>query len=345
MPEAADEGYFVLYELEPPINGAFHDSTPVPYSADNRGTAPAFDRIAYYLELTRENETQWVYASMDAFSDDATAIGLPHNQDNPVAHQQNVRNMNVASNVPGIVTGTFMDGGHVEMWPGNYAIEDTYGVYASRDDLYDWGDGPHRIEAGYGTFQIHNPLARQTLLAYNHWGVDSEEDDDIGIGNQAVENPDWTFAENTAEYTQRRLVILVRPRTYDVSFTELPLDRKLYPRNPDTNSATVAVAGTESYGGYDQAVLRIYRTGVLIDTVSRTLDYQNGNAPFAFDPEITAQLAGYDFELLLAQGESLKTVELVRDVVAGDAFILYGQSNAEAASYDSERSANEYASQ
>ena len=345
VPETAAEGYVVIYELEPPVDGGFRNATPVPYSINNHHLAPDFDRVAYYLELTTENETKWVYVSMEAFTESAAALGIPHNQDNPVVHQRNVRNMNVLSNVEGVETGAFIDGGHVEMWPSNYGPSDSYGVFAATNQQYDWGDSGGRTDAGYGSFQIHNPMARQTILAYNRWGVLGSAHDDIGIGNQQTGEPDWTFAGNAADYSGRRLVILVRPRTSDLSFTALPKNRQLYPRNLATNSAAVLVAGTEAFGGYDAAVLKVFRNGFLNTTINKSLLYENGVADFSFTPTIAAELASYDFEVLLRQGDNEKTVERIRDVVAGDAFIVYGQSNAEAMRYDdSERSANEYAS-
>ena len=56
---------------------------------------------------------------MDAFTDDLGKIGVPTVQSG--AHfQQNVANMNVYSNVKGIVTGTGLAGGNIEFWPNNY---------------------------------------------------------------------------------------------------------------------------------------------------------------------------------------------------------------------------------
>src|SRR5690554_2180475 len=101
VPEVTVDDYRVLYELDPPVDGGFWDSKPVPYQTDNSQIVPNFDRVAYYLELTNAQGTRWVYVSMDAFSDDPKKLGLPHNISNPVVHQRTVSNMNVASNVAG----------------------------------------------------------------------------------------------------------------------------------------------------------------------------------------------------------------------------------------------------
>ena len=60
---------------------------------------------------------------------------------------------------------------------------------------------------GYGSMQVHNHDARQTLFALNHWSEGSRAD--LGIGNQPKDNPDWTFAANAGSYKTKRLRVLV----------------------------------------------------------------------------------------------------------------------------------------
>ena len=52
------------------------------------------------------------------------------------------------------------------------------------------------------------PRAEQTLFAINHWR--RGERTDIGIGNRAEKNSDWTFAGNAHSYSDKRLRVLVR---------------------------------------------------------------------------------------------------------------------------------------
>ena len=54
----------------------------------------------------------------------------------------------------------------------------------------------------------------------------------------------------------------VTPSSYDIDFTAFPEPLQVYPRNRATNKAVVPVVGSESVGGYSQAVLRVYRNGV-----------------------------------------------------------------------------------
>jgi sialate O-acetylesterase len=100
LPEA--DGYDLVYSLNIP-NAANYGATGVPYSLDNHLniTGPV-DRIAYYLELALPGgPVQYVFVSMDAFTQDLRLIGIP-TAANGAYFQRNVRNMNVTSNVSGL---------------------------------------------------------------------------------------------------------------------------------------------------------------------------------------------------------------------------------------------------
>ncbi|MEK7952548.1 sialate O-acetylesterase [Luteolibacter soli] len=330
VPEASAEGYQVLYELNIPLDSGYRDGVAPAYSVDNSLTAAPFDRVAYYFELTNADGTsRWVYASMDAFTTVAKQLGLPHNVLNPVKHQRLVENMNVYSNVQGLVTGTSLDGGSVEMFPSNYNMGRT-GFYAGDGGNYDWDDsGATATDAGYGSFQVHHPLSQQVLFAYNHWATADGTNDDVGIGNQATGQRDYTFGATAAAYNARKLVILTRPASH-VTFTAMPGNRSLQPRNLTTNLASVSIAGTEREGGYSNVVMRRYREGVFQSESVQALVYTAGAAPFSFSSQIPAELAGYDFEVLLEKNGVRRLVRRATDVVAGDALLFYGQSNTEA---------------
>ncbi len=167
-----------------------------------------FDRIAYFLELQgADGDTQYLYVSMDAFTDALDKIGVPTFQSG-ARFQQPVANLNVYSNVKGIVCGTGMAGGNIEFWSHNYGTANVANVPNASDQVYDFGDEPAEPADGYGCMQVHNHKARQTLFALNHWREGSKAD--IGIGNQSQGNPDWTFAGNAGSYAVKRLRVLVR---------------------------------------------------------------------------------------------------------------------------------------
>ena len=78
---------------------------------------------------------------------------------------------------------------------------------------YDFGDDPAEPAEGYGSMQVHNHDAKQTLFAINHWQAGQRAD--LGLGNQPGQpgkQPDWTFAGNASFYATKRLRILVHCR-------------------------------------------------------------------------------------------------------------------------------------
>ena len=202
VPEIKD--YHMVYSL----NLAKMART-ISYDRDNHSKIDRpFDRIAYFVELDDENgNNQDVFVSMDAFTSDITKIGVPYFGSGEF-YQQNVTNMDVFSNVGSIVTGTGLSGGNIEFWPNNYAQANSAHVPNASDDVFDFGDQPTEPADGYGSMQVHNHDARQTLFAINHWSEGPHAD--VGIGNQGQGNPDWTFAGNAGNYTTMRLVVYVR---------------------------------------------------------------------------------------------------------------------------------------
>ena len=202
VPELKD--YHIVYSLD-----LTKMSRTISYGVDNHGDIHRpFDRIGYFLELQDPNgNNQDIFVSMDAFTSDITKIGVPYYGSGEF-FQQNVKNMDVFSNVGGIVTGTGLSGGNIEFWPNNYGQANSAHVPNASDAVFDFGDQPAEPADGYGSMQVHNHDARQTLFAINHWSEGPRAD--VGIGNQAHDNPDWTFAGNAGNYTVMRLVVFVR---------------------------------------------------------------------------------------------------------------------------------------
>ena len=183
----------------------------ISYSRDNHSKIHRpFDRIAYFLELQdQDGNNQDLFVSMNAFTSDIDKIGIPYFGSGEF-YQQNVTNMDVFSNVGNIVTGTGLSGGNIEFWPNNYTENNSANVPNASNTVFDFGDQPTEPADGYGSMQVHNHDARQTLFAINHWSEGLHAD--VGIGNQAHGNPDWTFAGNATDYTAMRLVVFVRYR-------------------------------------------------------------------------------------------------------------------------------------
>jgi sialate O-acetylesterase len=200
------KGYRLVYDLDLSTLGP-----TIRYATDDHAaiTGP-FDRIAYAMELVDGADAhKWVYASMDAFTDDAGKIGVP-TVASGARFQQNLSHLNVFSNVSGVTTGTDLAGGNIEFWPNSYTQANAAHVPNASDATFDFGDQPSEQVDGYGSMQIHNHDARQTLLAVNDWR--EGEAADVGIGSAPTGNPDWTFARNAGSYTSKRLRVFVRQK-------------------------------------------------------------------------------------------------------------------------------------
>jgi sialate O-acetylesterase len=200
--EAKD--YQLVYDLDLAKLGV-----AISYDADNHaGISKPFDRVAYALELQdASGKPEWIYVSMEAFTNDLGKIGVPTLASGE-SFQQPVNHLDVFSNVPGVVTGSDLAGGNMEFWPNNYRQANAGKVPNASDETFDFGDEPTAPADGYGSMQIHNHDAKQTLFAVNHWRAG--ELADIGIGNSTGAQPDWTFAQNADNYTTKRLRVFVR---------------------------------------------------------------------------------------------------------------------------------------
>ncbi len=206
MEVAEAKDYQLVYDLD-----LTKLSEPVVYAVDrHEQITKAFDRIAYFLELQNsKGETQYAYVSMDAFTKDLGKIGVP-SASTGARFQQDVSNLTVFSNTGKLTTGANLSGGNIEFWPNNYGTKNSANVPNATSEAYDFGDETADPAEGYGSMQVHNHAARQTIIAINHWREGAKAD--LGIGNQPSNSPDWTFAANAESYPVRRLRVLVRCR-------------------------------------------------------------------------------------------------------------------------------------
>jgi lysophospholipase L1-like esterase len=210
VPQAAN--YKLVYDLDVPLLGGSDNVAPVPYSVDNSATAGKFDRVAYYLELSKaDGTTQWVFVSANAFTTNAKMIGVPTTASGSFFAQK-LSGLDVASNVPGVVTGTGLAGGNIEFYPKSYGPGNVTNVPGASSTAFDFGDQTLGGGIGTGSMQIHNAAAGQTLFAYNDWGgVHPTDPAEIGIGNSPTAGKDWTGNNSAGQWTARRLQVLVRP--------------------------------------------------------------------------------------------------------------------------------------
>jgi chitodextrinase len=113
-----------------------------------------------------------------------------------------------------------------------------------------------------------------------------------------------------------------------VSFSQLPATNQLYPRN-GSNQASVPISGSVRSAGWSRIVLQVFRDATMTSETSQDLSYQDGSAAFSFSPTIRAERAEYRFRVLVFNSSG--TSETLADrtnVVAGDVYLVNGQSNA-----------------
>ncbi|MDZ7900596.1 MAG: T9SS type A sorting domain-containing protein [Arcicella sp.] len=121
-------------------------------------------------------------------------------------------------------------------------------------------------------------------------------------------------------------------RFYNILFDQLPQDYQLYPRD-DKNQAIVPINGTIEVAGWSYMSVVVYRNKKLYSYVRNSFAYDNTGklGKFSLSPIIKAELAEYDFQIYASQAgkDSVLTFER-KNVVSGDAYLIYGQSNGRA---------------
>ncbi|MGY0004090.1 sialate O-acetylesterase [Micromonospora sp. I033] len=285
--------------------------------------ARGFDRVGYCLELNGPAGPQWVWTAMEPFTTDARRLAPPTRAGQIV--QRRVNDVEVATNVAGLTTGTGLPG-YLEMWPNSYGTRGTGQISGAAPERYDADDDVQPALA-YGSFQVHlvggtRPATTppQTVLAVN--GFTSRSGPlALGIGPAPTGNPDWTFAGNADRFTQRRLTVYARSSV--LSVTRHPADRQLFPRDAG-NGAVVEVAGKFT----DPRV-----TAVQLKVTSGADGWDYGalatpGGTFSLRHRITAALREYRFELRVLGDGVARRVALWEGVVAGDVYVIEGQSNA-----------------
>ncbi len=199
VPEAAQYG--VLYQLDINASGAFSNLASVGYAVNNAAQSLNYTRVAYFMQL----DNQWVWVSMNRFNTTNAELGLPHNGSN-IVWQQTVTAMNVYGSTGAGVTNTLNSSGNIEMWSNCYGTTNGLAGIGGNTNNYDFNDQMAGTNC-YGSFQVHNWAAQQTLFALNNFAGGGTYD--LGIGNNTGTHPDWTFQNNANTYTTRKLWILV----------------------------------------------------------------------------------------------------------------------------------------
>lgn len=122
-------------------------------------------------------------------------------------------------------------------------------------------------------------------------------------------------------------VVSFGQRFYSTVFDQLPQSYQLYPRN-EKNEASVPISGRIEIEGWSYFSLKVFRNNTLISYQKAPITYKGTLGTFAFKPTtIKAEKAEYNFKIYAVKGtDSLELVNR-QNVVAGDVYVLTGQSN------------------
>jgi hypothetical protein len=111
------------------------------------------------------------------------------------------------------------------------------------------------------------------------------------------------------------------------TFSQLPQDYQLYPRESD-NQGTIVLEGVLSSNEYQSYSVRLLRNGLTKSYKKTTLAFSNGTAKINETLKIPAELAEYGLEIYGFKNADSTLIVRRNNLVAGDVFYVTGQSNA-----------------
>ncbi len=122
-----------------------------------------------------------------------------------------------------------------------------------------------------------------------------------------------------------------------ITYTQIPLDSALVARDLHTNLGTLTVAGFADTitTRYDSVCLKIYRDSILIDSLYQPLTYTRDTALFSFSFQIPAELHEYMVSVYGIDSGAQTIDTTINALLAGDVYVIDGQSNALAEMRDS----------
>ena len=129
-----------------------------------------------------------------------------------------------------------------------------------------------------------------------------------------------------------------------VTFTNAPQNKQLVARNVNTNLGTFNISGTVNKSGvnYDAIEVVVIKGGIIEDSrVNESLSFSGNLASFNIDVTINSELTNYTITINGLDGANTTQIMQATEVVAGDVFIVQGQSNAEANQRNGSANANQ----
>ncbi len=129
----------------------------------------------------------------------------------------------------------------------------------------------------------------------------------------------------------------------NVVFDQVPLDNQLFQRNVFTNSAAVTISGqVRQTSGYSQIRVELRNEQGLVTQIPRSLNYSGSNASFSIQINVPAARNNHTIIIAGLRNGSWQTVREIPRILAGDIYIINGQSNAQASAAPDLSDVDEY---
>ncbi len=117
----------------------------------------------------------------------------------------------------------------------------------------------------------------------------------------------------------------------ETTFSKFPKDFQLLPRNLSTNQGLAQIAGSVvGTNAYEKLRSKVYRNDVFVTQTDHALSYVGDQADFEIGIPIPAELYNYRVEIYGLSGSQETYLNGAKDLVAGDVYLVNGQSNAQA---------------
>jgi hypothetical protein len=253
----ADPTWTKIYETTTSYRNNNSSTSSMTYTSGfgkTGGAASAFiaagtswDFIKIRMEMTRVSNNTKYYAEVyfDKWSGASISDLQFPDYENNLNLKKNVTNIVVTSDYSGVKTGSYAQG-RIEFWPYNYTTGNTGYAPFGNDSLYDWDDAPSICADCYGSYQVHNLTDTQTIMAWNNHGYGRLQD--LGLGSQATNHPDWTFA-GAAEWnnTNFKVQIFVGTAITASTINAPTVSGAALKSKSTTLTATASVAGKVTF--------------------------------------------------------------------------------------------------
>jgi len=142
-----------------------------------------------------------------------------------------------------------------------------------------------------------------------------------------------TNSEGTSAYSNIDSFTTTTPSAATIVYYDRPYNYQLYTRSGG-NTATVTLSGQIQTTGYDSMYVELYRGDSLQSRAGQILNYSGSNAGFNLNRTINVGLNSHKFLLYVKYGAVPTLVLTVDSIVCGDAYVIAGQSNAQAPTSD-----------